>query len=119
MGHIVHHAIVVTSWDEKQIEAAIGEAVKLGCRATSIAGHMVNGGGSFLVAPDGSKSGWPESDVGDAQRTAFIAWLVAQRYEDGSSSLCWVEIEYGSDDARAIVKRNEWKDRKRGEHSKP
>ena len=33
-----------------------------------------------------------------------------QRYGDGSTSLHWVEIAYGSDDAEATVEAHAWMD---------
>lgn len=58
----------------------------------------VNGVRSFFVAPDGSKEGWDTSDIGDARRAEFVRWLEAQRYEDCSSPLNWVEVQYGDDE---------------------
>lgn len=109
MGHVIHHAIVVTSWDEKRAQAAREHATSLGCSVSPIIVSAINGDRSFLIGPDGSKSDWPHSDVGDAQRDAFVEWAKGQRYEDGSSSICWVEIAYGSDDRTARVERHEWK----------
>lgn len=103
MGYMRHHAIVVTSWSVDDLEAAHAEAVRLGCQTSPIVLFAVNRGGSFLVAPDGSKEGWPESDNGDVQRRCLIAWLDGQRYEDGSTSLGWVEVQFGDDDGVTTV----------------
>jgi hypothetical protein len=111
MGHIVHHAIVVTSWDDALIERAHAKAVRLGCYVSKVTETAINDFRSFLIAPDGSKSGWEDSDNGDAQRNAFVVWAKRQRYEDGSSALEWVEIEYGTDNREAKVTRHEWQGR--------
>ena len=108
MGHVVHHAIVVTSWDATLIDAARKKAVTLGASVSPLIKSAVNDDYSFLIGPDGSKSGWDESDNGDAQRNAWVKWAHRKRYEDGSSSLCWVEVAYGSDDRSALVTRSEW-----------
>lgn len=96
MGYMRHHAIVVTTWDAKKINAARDEAVRLGNVCTLVCPSPSNGYQSFLVVPDGSKEGWPESDKGDGARAAFIGWLSAQDYEDGSSPYDWVEVVYGA-----------------------
>lgn len=108
MGHIVHHAIVCTSFDAKVANAARKAAVAIGCSVTPLIKPAVNGEHSFLIGPDGSKSGWGDSETGDEQRDEWIAWAISQRYEDNSSPLAWVEIEYGSDDRTAKVSRHEW-----------
>lgn len=109
MGHVIHHAIVVTSFDKEKALAANAYATSLGCSVTPLIESNINGDWSFLIGPDGSKTGWQHSHDGDARRDGFIAWAKGQRYEDGSSPICWVEIAYGSDDRTARVERHEWK----------
>jgi hypothetical protein len=58
---------------------------------------------SFLIAWDGSKEGWPDSDVGDSAREEYVAWLQSMAYDDGSSPLDWVELQYGGDDREVIA----------------
>lgn len=106
MGYMRHHAIVVTSYDEKQIAQAHSKASSLGCNPSEIKEAKVNGYGSFFVPPDGSKEGWTESDDGDDRRTAFVDWLDAQRFEDGSTSLDWVEVQYGDDNRHTAIIRH-------------
>jgi hypothetical protein len=114
MGYIRHNAIVVTSWDKALLDASLAKAKELGLDATEPGKTHVNGYRSFLICPDGSKEGWPESDDGDRARDAFVKWLYAQRHEDNSSSIEWVEVSYGSDDASARVERSEWRKARAG-----
>jgi hypothetical protein len=112
MSHPRHHAIVVTSWDEELIGRAHAYALECCRHVTPIVGSAVNRYSSFLIAPDGSKEGWADSELGDARRAAFVRWADAQRYEDGSSSLEWCEVAYGSDDSTARITRHAWGKRK-------
>lgn len=109
MGYMRHHAIVVTSSLPDQIEAAHAFAVALGVAVSPLIKSPVNGCQSFLVAPDGSKEGWAESEAGDDRRDKFICWLDEQRYGDGSTSLAWVAVQYGDDedDTRVIAHSDE------------
>jgi hypothetical protein len=117
MGHIVNHAIVVTSYTDEMLNAARQKAIDLGAHVTELVEHNINGESSFLIVPDGSKSGWDASDAGDARRDEWIAWARSQRHEDQSSPLAWVEVAYGSDDANATVTRSEWVDDEASEDS--
>ncbi len=104
MGYIRHHTIVVTSWGE-HIQPAHAKALGLfGLGAVSpIIDSDRNDYRSFFVAPDGSKEGWDESDDGDTRRAAFIDWLRAQYYGDGSTSVSWVEVQYADDERETKV----------------
>lgn len=108
MGYIRHNAIVVTSWNGEAIAACADKARDLGLRVICENSDATNGYRSLLVCPDGSKEGWAESDAHDAKRGELKAWMATQRYEDASSSLEWVEVAYGSDDAVATVEAHEW-----------
>ena len=55
----------------------------------------VNGMVTVILAPDGSKEGWSDSDTGDRLREEFIEYLGTYNYEDDSSPWDWVEVEYG------------------------
>ena len=105
MGWIRHHGIVVTSWDAAALRHAHAHAAELGMTTTEIVASPVNGYSSFLVAPDGSKEGWDDSNTGDAQREAFVAWLDSRAYSDGSSALSWIEYEHDSDNGTAKILR--------------
>ena len=108
MGYRRYHAILVTgSYNhEKFIVPAREYALKVckGFLVSELIESCWNAVTSFFIAPDGSKEGWEESDTGDATREAMIAYLLSCRYEDGSSPLAWVEIQYGDDnrDTRVI-----------------
>jgi hypothetical protein len=115
MGYIRHHAIVVTGQHEwhhdpslPTIHDARKAAVEAGCRlVTEVVGPGVNGTSSFLVAPDGSKEGWNDSDDGDTARDAFIAWM---RGRGAGGFYSWAEVVLGDDDGEALVERNAWDD---------
>ena len=105
MGYMVHHAIVVTDRAyEDWIVTAHDVARRLfGEQVSEIVASPINGYRSFFIAPDGSKEGWPESDEGDIRRAAFREWLHACEYDDHSSPLVWVEVQYGDDDMETRV----------------
>ena len=64
-----------------------------------------------MVAPDGSKEGWSESCKGDAQRAALIEFMDTFRFEDGSSPLAWVEVQFGDDNlVSRVVRHSDEKD---------
>ena len=104
MGYMRHHAIVVTSYDEAILNRAHQFAETLFENVTPLTGKAVNGYRSFLVPPDGSKEGWDQSSQGDFNRDVFIDHLIGYRYADGSSPICWVEVQYGDEeyDTRVI-----------------
>ena len=109
MGYICHHTIVVTSWDEKRLQEAHEQAIKLfsrpridefgkdGSLVSPIIKGVVNGYASFFVAPDGSKEGWATSDNGNEAREQFVTYLRNQAYEDGSTSLNYAEVQFGDE----------------------
>jgi hypothetical protein len=104
MGYMQHHAIVVTSFDKVKIGEALEHAKALGdMRVTAIVESNINGYHTFCVVPDGSKAGWHESEHGDSCRERLKAWLRAQIYGDGSSSIQWVEVMYGDDEWQCHV----------------
>lgn len=114
MGYIRHNAIVVTTWSDGLIEAAAQQARELGAQVLGPGDSVVNGYRSILICPDGSKEGWDDSSLGDNRRAAFKAWLRQQAFSNGSSSLEWVEVSYGSDDQSSAVVDDQWRDRPAG-----
>lgn len=109
MGYISHHAIVVTGTYGDHVERAHQKAIEI-FDEVAVGGYFsrtlvsplsevsINSTQSFCVFPDGSKEGWEMSDEGDTARARFIKWLIAQRYDDGSSPLAWVHVQYGDDE---------------------
>lgn len=108
MGYIRHHAIVVTSWDEKKTKIVHKQAVKVfGNLVSKIIPSLTNGYLTFFIAPDGSKEGWDESNNRDEHRKEFIEFLNTQAYEDGSNQFRYAELYYGDDNKQSeIVKHN-------------
>lgn len=113
MGYMRHHAIIVTSslpdreMGADYIDLAHAKAVELGMSVTSVTDEVTNGYRSFLIAPDGSKEGWGESDAGDSRRAAMIEYLDSQRYDDGSSPLDWVVVQFGDDEMITRIIRDD------------
>lgn len=105
MGYISHHAIVVTdSGYGDFIDKAHARAVELfGPLVSGIIASKVNGNRSFFVAPDGSKEGWDDSNIGDIDRDRLITYLRTFEYEDYSTPLAWVEVQYGDDDLETVI----------------
>lgn len=100
-----HHAIVVTSWNTDLMKNAHKQANGMFPWISELSDEGVNGQVSFFIPPDGSKEGWAESDVGDAQRKAFLDWCDKQAYEDGSNALDYVEVFFGDDNNETGILR--------------
>jgi len=104
MGYIRHHAIVVTGCGssvtlvQSKAWAIFGEDL-----VSPILPKQINGFESFFIQPDGSKEGWPESDLGDDQRMEFLNWIVGRNNKDGSNELSFVEVFYGDDEKQCGV----------------
>jgi hypothetical protein len=106
MGYIRHHAIVVTGGEYGPLPISIAHkrAVEMfGDQVSSMIVGCVNSYQTFVIGPDGSKEGWPESDEGDERRKAFKAFMDSRRYEDGSSVCSWVEVQYGDDNLKTKI----------------
>ena len=102
MGYIRHNAIIVTGWNEKEMqEAKMLLEKNTDLSASDIVESGINGYKSFMIAPDGSKEGWEASDKGDSDRELYIQYL-------GRTGLDYVEISYGGDEPEysKIVARN-------------
>lgn len=96
MGYIVHDAIIVTAWNEKHLRPAIEKARELGLPTSEVAVSVMNGYVSFLIAPDGSKEGWADSNLGDAARNMWKVWAVdAQKLDIWFD---WCHVRYGGDE---------------------
>jgi hypothetical protein len=105
MGWIRHHGIVVTSRKAELLKEAHAMACTTFATVTSIVASPINGYATFFIAPDGSKEGWADSELGDKKRDAFVKWMDAQAYEDGSNALAWLEYEHDVDNGTACVTR--------------
>ncbi len=103
----LHHAIIVSSKIPERFCAALATAQRIfgECVSPAVPGR-VDACFSFLIAPDGSKQRWPESDYGDERRQQFIDWLDSQRHEDGAYTVDWVEVQYGDGYAETKVTRD-------------
>lgn len=116
MGWMRHHAIVVSSWNAELLREAHDKAHEVFITepftgyAPSPPSEIVKSGAnsytSFFVPPDGSKEGWDESERGDERRDRFVAWLRTKVHEDGSTSLRWVEVQYGDEEKETRVVRD-------------
>jgi len=98
MGYMRHHTIVVCSWDEKLLALAHTKAEAIFPYVSTTSPPAMNGYAAFFIPPDGSKEGWDDSIRGDNRRQRFLDWCEEQRYGDGSTSLDWVEVQFGDDE---------------------
>lgn len=98
MSDVIHHAVVVTSWDPDKLMTAHTFAIELGMHVSNISKRVTNGYASFCVFPDGSKEGWAESDDHDAKRAQFYRHL-----EKNRTHLEWAVVRYGYDQGKPIA----------------
>lgn len=103
MGYMRDHAIVVAGEYGDYIDDAHRVAANLFGWVSPISPEMTNHCRSFFVPPDGSKEYWRESEAGDAKRAIFIRYLKSLAYDDGSSPLRWIEVQFGDDNREAKV----------------
>ncbi len=96
MGYIKHDAIIVTAFKRSAIDAAELKAVELSLDVSSVVASKLNGYFSILIAPDGSKEGWTDSDAGDHDREAWKDWARGDARDLG---LKWVHVQYAGDDS--------------------
>lgn len=107
MGYLRHECIVVNGWDTKRVAraheaaTAIFNEARMGSLVSGLTQHTVNGGASFLIAPDGSKEGWEPSDRGEAARREFLEWLKSD--EARQLGLGWALLLVGGDDGEFRV----------------
>ena len=102
MGTIQHHAIIITTWERERAEAFRARAVEIAYgisdfRGEALAGMIspvvlsaANGFATLLIAPDGSKEGWPCSEDGDRFRAAL-----REAFRDEMAGDDWIEVGYG------------------------
>jgi hypothetical protein len=107
MGYIRNETMVVSGWDAARVlrahgaASAIFDSHKIGRLVSGLVQHLTNGGAAFFISPDGSKEGWHDSDLGDAARKEFIAWLRTD--EARKLYLDWALIVLGGDDGEFTV----------------
>lgn len=89
MGSFIHHAIIVTSQNQKAIEEAHHRAHFIFGSVSPLMRSM-NDYSTFLIPPDGCKEGKEASEVGDIRRDTFVDWLI-----DKNMDIEWIEVEYG------------------------
>lgn len=94
MVYMRHDAIVATSWNKEHLQKARSKAKELGLEVSELVDGRMNGCLSFLIAPDGSKEGWKDSDDGDSQREQWKAWLRSQ----DDIWVDWAHVNFGGDD---------------------
>lgn len=92
MSYTKHNSIIVIGSYGTYIEEAHKKASEIFPQITNIVMSPINGVRSFLIPPDGSKEGWLESDIGDAQRAQFKTYIETLRYDDGSHPLTCIEV---------------------------
>jgi len=100
MGYIKHNAIVVTSWDDEELEKIHNKAKEIFNEqlVSELVKGVINGQCSFFIAPDGSKEGWETSQECDVMRETFTEWLRTEgRMND------YVEVRFGGDDGQAYI----------------
>lgn len=97
MGYIRHDAIIATSWDDKYLRAARDKAEELGLQCSSFVESGTNGYVSFLIAPDGSKEGWPASAKGEEARAAWKTWANEQ-WTKRELYVYWAHVSYAGDE---------------------
>ncbi len=116
MKNIKHHAIIVTCNDKESLELVRSEVLRLyksnmeaknGHQLVSpIIDSLINRFSSFFIAPDGSKEGYDASDDGDKVRKKIVEFLRSLDEPDGTNSIKFVEVFFGSDEGLAAVEAN-------------
>jgi hypothetical protein len=122
MGYMKHNAVVVTSWDVEAIDAIHKKAIEIfdkkfegsafvrkgSLLVSPLIDGITNSQMSFLIAPDGSKEGWSDSDLAQEARDEFMNWAVQSGY------YCdYIEIRFGGDDDDETILRSHDSDLKK------
>ena len=96
MGIYRHDAIVVHYWERGTLARLREEAKEMGLEVTEIHTNSF-GTSSFMVCPDGSKEGWPDSDRHDAIRREF-----KDSMETSNINYEWCHVRFGGDEHNVI-----------------
>ncbi len=91
MGMIRHDAIIVTCQNGIELATHRQLACDLGLDCSEIVCSKMNGYQSFMIAPDGSKIGWPASDAGGLAREAWVKFAKERDEVD------FIHVCYGGD----------------------
>lgn len=102
MGHVIHHAIIATTYDLTKAQELYRFCRDIGASVNMVTSN-INKYETVFIGPDGSKTGWADSDEGDKRRAAIKEKLKAYAHEDGSNPFDWVELSYSSDDVHAEI----------------
>lgn len=116
MGRIRHNAMIITSFQRKDIEAIREKAVHLFANEykpdptyergetiiTPIMGSLANNYSSFCIVPDGSKEGWGCSDNADLARSKLADFI-----DQGDFYASYVDVRFGGDESEAYINRTE------------
>lgn len=104
MGYIRHQGILCTGSDNSGIggkhdtDLAREKAIELGLPCSEIVHGTINSCTSFLIAPDGSKEGWSESDAQEERRKEWIKWA-----RKSGHWMDWVCVSFGGDNAHIAL----------------
>jgi hypothetical protein len=94
MGYMAHDAVIVTISDfgERPDVAAFRQEMPKGFQQLVVGPipSVTNGYSTYVFAPDGSKEGWGDSDIGDEWRQRFVAL-----FSDGFADV--VTVRWGGD----------------------
>lgn len=103
MGYFRHDAIVVQGEDQFGIEIAHDHAINVFAethvKVTEVTPAVINASRAFLIAPDGSKEGWKDSDDGDKAREVYLEFL---ELDDRVRLLDWVRVNFGGDEKERL-----------------
>ena len=111
MGYVRHDAVIVTMSAYVLRGEALAPAPDIdGFRKTlpedwrhlliGPVESIINDDVTFVFAPDGSKEGWTDSDMGDDFREQFKK-LFAFAHKDGSSPFSVAHVRFGGDEPGA------------------
>ena len=90
MGNMLHHSIIITSFDDDSIKSIHKEARKTFKDLVSeIIDSKMNNRKSFFIAPDGSSENLDYSNTFDKKRKEFLIELKQYEY------LSWTYVQYG------------------------
>jgi len=98
MGVENNEIVIATTWDKAVVNDINRWILGLDEDCQSLFAEipgLVNGKITIVLAPCGSKKGWPEDKAAQELRKSFIAKLKTYDYSDGSSPFDWVEVGYG------------------------